>query len=129
MNESCWQIQEICDAFGNVENIHLPTSRDTDMHRGFAFIEFCTESELVACIAALNGAIVDGRRVTAAKARPYQGYPNAAAPHRNRGSSNKTRRVPEESSYEHSSGTVPPPHHIRGGNDYPRQVLEDGYDR
>ncbi len=129
MNESCWQIQEICDAFGDVENIHLPISRDTGVHKGFAFIEFRTENELVACIAALNGAMIDGRRVTAVKARPYQGNPSAVPPHRNRGSSNKTRRVPEESSYEHSSGTVPPPHRIRGGNDYPRQVLEDSYDR
>ncbi len=84
-------------------------------------------------MAALNGAIVDGRKITAAQARPYQGSSSGIAlPHRNRGSSDKIQRVPENSSsYEHSSGTVPPPaHNIHGGgNDFSQRVPEDSYDQ
>ncbi len=137
MTWSCWQIQEILDAFGDVESIHIPISRTTGMHRGFAFIEFSNESELAASIAALNGATLDGRRVTAVRARPYQtthqANSSATVPHHHRDSSNKSRRVPEEESvYEHSSGNVQAPHRIYGGgSDYHQQVLEgsSSYDR
>jgi RNA recognition motif-containing protein len=55
---------------GNVEDVHLPTDRDTGRARGFAFVEMPDAGEAQAAIAALDGAELEGRSLKVNEARP-----------------------------------------------------------
>jgi len=55
---------------GNVEDVHLPTDRDTGRPRGFAFVEMPDAGEARAAIAALDGAELEGRSLKVNEARP-----------------------------------------------------------
>jgi len=57
-------------AFGQVLSVNVVNDRDTEVPRGFAFIEMGSDAEAQAAIAALDGTIVDGRRVSVNQARP-----------------------------------------------------------
>lgn len=57
---------------GEVTDLHVPTDRETGRARGFAFVTMKTDGEASSAIAALDGAMVEGRalRVNVAEARP-----------------------------------------------------------
>jgi RNA recognition motif-containing protein len=55
---------------GEVEEVHLPTDRNTGRPRGFAFVNMPNDSEAQAAIAALNGTELEGRFQNVNEARP-----------------------------------------------------------
>jgi len=55
---------------GSVEDVHVPTDRDTGRPRGFAFVEMPDAGEAQAAISALDGTEVEGRTVKVNEARP-----------------------------------------------------------
>ncbi|MBL8613179.1 MAG: RNA-binding protein [Myxococcales bacterium] len=58
--------------FGDVEDVHVATDRETGQPRGFAFVTMSTSQAAAAAIEAMNGALLEGRplRVNEAEARP-----------------------------------------------------------
>ena len=63
-------LRTLFEAFGQVLSVRVVKDRDTEVPRGFAFIEMSSNTEAQAAIAALNGTIIDGRRVDVNEARP-----------------------------------------------------------
>jgi len=63
-------LRTLFEAFGQVLSVRVVKDRDTEVPRGFAFIEMSSNTEAQAAIAALNGTIVGGRRVNVNEARP-----------------------------------------------------------
>ena len=59
-------------AFGSVTDVHLPTDRETGRPRGFAFITLGTEQESKLAAEKMNGAELDGRKLTVNEARPKE---------------------------------------------------------
>jgi len=55
---------------GTVEEVHLPTDRDTGRPRGFAFVSMPNDNEAQAAISALNGTDFEGRSMNVNEARP-----------------------------------------------------------
>jgi cold-inducible RNA-binding protein len=53
----------------NVSKISIVTDRDTGQPRGFAFVDFASEKDAQAAIAAMNGMQLDGRTLTVNEAR------------------------------------------------------------
>ena len=68
-------------------DVRLPTDRETGRPRGFAFVEFSSESECEQAIARFNDREVGGRRlkVNAADDRPSRGGPPGRGPMRSFG--------------------------------------------
>ena len=68
---------------GQVKHIHMGTDRETGRSRGFAFVEFASETEAAEAIKKFDGFEVDGRklRVNTADDRPRpSGGPRFGAP-------------------------------------------------
>jgi RNA recognition motif-containing protein len=63
-------LRTLFEAFGQVLSVNIVKDRDTTTPRGFAFVEMSSDAEAQAAIAALNGTIIDGRRVNVNEARP-----------------------------------------------------------
>ena len=63
-------LEQLFAPYGTVEDVYLPTDRDTDKVRGFAFVTMTEATEAQAAIAALNGTDVDGRALKVNEARP-----------------------------------------------------------
>ncbi|HEY3351813.1 MAG TPA: RNA-binding protein [Polyangia bacterium] len=66
------RLQEFLAPAGNIVEVFLPTDRATGRMRGFAFVEYQTESEAQACIEQFNEKELDGRnlRINSAEDRP-----------------------------------------------------------
>lgn len=62
-------IRSLFEPHGTVAHLKLMTDRETGQSRGFAFVEM-TDTEADRAIAALNGSIVDGRKVDVHEGRP-----------------------------------------------------------
>ncbi len=58
---------------GEVEEVHVPTDRDSGRPRGFAFVTMPNQNEGQAAIAAVNGQELDGRVLNVNEARPKTG--------------------------------------------------------
>ena len=65
-------IEQVFAEYGTVTRVHLPTDRDTDRPRGFAFVEMTGEDEEAAAIEALDGAEWMGRDLKVNKAKPRE---------------------------------------------------------
>lgn len=67
---------------GTVVDCHLPTDRETQRPRGFAFVEFSSEAEAARAIQLFDSRELGGRRlkVNAAEARPPAGPREPRAP-------------------------------------------------
>jgi cold-inducible RNA-binding protein len=77
------QLADTLAGAGNITHIHMGTDRETGRSRGFAFVEFASESEAVEAIKKFDGFEVDGRklRVNTADDRPRPpGGPRFGAP-------------------------------------------------
>jgi len=59
---------------GDVTDVHLVTDRDSGQSRGFGFVTMGNAHEAAKAIAAMNGAMLDGRalRVNEAEERPQR---------------------------------------------------------
>lgn len=57
-------------AHGTVDRAKVITDRDTGRSRGFGFVEMPNDDEARAAMEALNGAELNGRRLTVNEARP-----------------------------------------------------------
>ena len=63
-------LRDLFAQHGSVEEVHVPTDRDTGRPRGFAFVTMPDAGEAQAAIAALNGTEMEGRSLTVNEARP-----------------------------------------------------------
>jgi RNA recognition motif-containing protein len=63
-------LRPMFEAYGAVESLRIMTDRDTGRSRGFAFVVMKDTAEAERAIAALNGAVVDGRALNVNEARP-----------------------------------------------------------
>ena len=64
-------IRELFSQHGEVTEVKLVTDRDTGRPRGFGFVEM-NESDARNAIGALDGAELDGRKLTVNEARPRE---------------------------------------------------------
>ena len=63
-------LQALFAAHGDVEEVHIPTDRNSGRPRGFAFVTMPSSDEAQAAIAALNGTDLEGRAMNVSEARP-----------------------------------------------------------
>ena len=66
-------IRALFSEHGAVEEIHIPTDRESGRPRGFAFVTMPNQSEAEAAIAAVNGQEIEGRKLNVNEARPKTG--------------------------------------------------------
>lgn len=66
------RLREVFSEYGTVESARVITDRMTGRSRGFGFVEMSSDSEAQEAIDNLDGATVDGRRLTVNIARPQQ---------------------------------------------------------
>jgi RNA recognition motif-containing protein len=61
-------------SFGDITDVHVVSDRETGQSRGFGFVTMGNAHEAAAAIAAMNGAMLDGRalRVNEAEERPQR---------------------------------------------------------
>ena len=57
---------------GTIESVEVITDRHSGRSKGFGFVEFSSQSEAEAAIAALNGQEHDGRALTVNEAKPRE---------------------------------------------------------
>ena len=62
-------LNSVFSEYGSVKRVHLPTDRETQRVRGFAFVEMNNASHEDAAITALDGAEWMGRALKVNKAR------------------------------------------------------------
>lgn len=70
------ELSDLFNSVGNVQNVFIPTDKDSGRPRGFAFIEMSSDVEASAAVDQLNDANIDGRNIKVAFAteRPNQTY-------------------------------------------------------
>ncbi len=66
------RLREIFSAHGAVESARVITDRMTGRSRGFGFVEMSSDTEAQDAISNLDGANVDGRKLTVNVAKPQQ---------------------------------------------------------
>ena len=64
------EVRDLFSQYGDVEEVHLPTDRDTGRPRGFGFVTMPDDRQGQAAIAALNGTELGGRTLNVNEARP-----------------------------------------------------------
>ena len=64
------RLREVFSAHGAVESARVVTDRMTGRSRGFGFVEMSSSAEAEEAISQLDGASLDGRRLTVNIARP-----------------------------------------------------------
>ena len=65
------QLREAFSQYGTVTKVQLIMDRETGRPRGFAFVEMSDGADQA--IAAMNGAMFDGRALTVNEAKPREG--------------------------------------------------------
>lgn len=68
-------LQALFSQHGAVSSATVVTDKMTGRSRGFGFVEFESDAEADAAIAALNGHDLDGRQITVNEARPMEDRP------------------------------------------------------
>lgn len=63
-------VNTVFSEYGTVTRVNIPTDRETNRPRGFAFVEMEANSEEEAAIAALDGTEVMKRNLKVNKAKP-----------------------------------------------------------
>ena len=62
-------LREIFAPFGGVKSVQIIRDRETNLSKGFGFVEMESQDVANNCIEDLNNSEVDGRRVTVSAAR------------------------------------------------------------
>jgi RNA recognition motif-containing protein len=57
------EVQTLFSEAGTVEEVFLPTDRNTGRAKGFAFVKFSSAAEAATAIETLNGVELDGRPI------------------------------------------------------------------
>ncbi len=65
-------LEDLFKEFGTVVSAAVIIDRDTNRSKGFGFVEFSSDEEAKASIAALNDKEVQGRRIVVNEARPQE---------------------------------------------------------
>jgi RNA recognition motif-containing protein len=70
------QLLETFGTIGAVQEVFIPLDKITGRARGFAFVEYETESDALKAVAALNGTELAGRplRLSEAQAKPQRSF-------------------------------------------------------
>lgn len=66
------KLQEIFEAFGEIQSAKVIMDRETGRSRGFGFVEMTSDADANTAISALNGKEVDGRAISVNEARPRE---------------------------------------------------------
>lgn len=66
------QLQEIFEAFGDIQSAKVIMDRETGRSRGFGFVEMASDADANSAITALNGKEIDGREMIVNEARPRE---------------------------------------------------------
>lgn len=72
VNTSEQTLRTAFEAFGRVLSVKVVVDRDTDVPRGFAFVEMSSDAEAQAAIAGLNASTLDGQVIEVNEARPKE---------------------------------------------------------
>lgn len=88
-NTSEAALRDAFSAFGNLTDVFLATDRETGRSRGFAFVTFENAEESQAAIEKMNGANLDGFKLTVNEARPKGTDNNGGGGGRNFGPNRK----------------------------------------
>jgi RNA recognition motif-containing protein len=65
-------LEQLFGQHGTVQSAEIIADRETGRSKGFGFVEFATEAEAQAAIAALNGQQHEGRALTVNEAKPKE---------------------------------------------------------
>jgi len=65
-------LEELFKEFGTIVSAAVITDRETGRSKGFGFVEYSSDEEAKAAIAALNDKEVRGRRIVVNEARPQE---------------------------------------------------------
>ena len=68
-------LKDVFGEHGEVEDVHIPSDRETGRPRGFAFVTMANDQDAQKAIAAVNGTTIDGREVNVNEARPREDGP------------------------------------------------------
>ncbi|CAM2005347.1 RNA recognition motif domain-containing protein [Acanthopleuribacter pedis] len=68
-------IRELCEQYGEVEQVRLITDRETGRSRGFAFASYANRDDALNAIEQMNGMEFDGRNLNVNEARERQPRP------------------------------------------------------
>lgn len=66
------QLHDLFASYGEIISARVVTDRDTGRSRGFGFVEFADDASAQAAIEAMDGADVEGRKITVSVARPKE---------------------------------------------------------
>lgn len=86
------QLAELFQEFGTVASAKVIMDRDTNRSKGFGFVEYESDEEAQAAIAAMNDKEVDGRRIIVNEARPQENRERRSFNGGDRGGYNRDRR-------------------------------------
>lgn len=68
-------LRNLCEQYGEVEQVRIITDRETGRSRGFAFATFINEEDAKNAIAQMNGTEFEGRTLNVNEARERQPRP------------------------------------------------------
>ena len=71
------RLRDLFQQFGTIKRVHIGTDRATKAQLGFGFVDFATDQQGLAAIAAMNQRDVDGRIIRCSQAK-RRSTPNAA---------------------------------------------------
>ena len=63
-------LRDLFSQHGEVEEVHIPSDRNTGRPRGFAFVTMADDAAAKAAIQAVNGSELEGRTLNVNEARP-----------------------------------------------------------
>ena len=66
------ELQELFAQAGSVQQVSLPTDRETGRMRGFGFVEMASENDAQEAIRRFNGFVLRDRQLTVNEARPRE---------------------------------------------------------
>jgi len=85
-------LRDLFTEYGTVTSAQVITDRATNQSKGFGFVEFSTDSESQAAMAALNGKDMGGRPLTVNVAKPREDRPARSFDNRGGSTGNNFRR-------------------------------------
>lgn len=69
------QLAEVFNTVGTVKRISVPKRKDSEISRGFGFIDYDTKEEMEKAVAELDGYVMDGRELSVSVSLPKEQLP------------------------------------------------------